>query len=518
MMERAKFGASLRTAATTLALAYVLVLGAAPTAFAAADAKRGGTLTIGTPAQVLGFDIAVTKTSTFESTMVGGMIFGTLFGLDATDHAYPSTALSAEASKDGTVWTIKLRPGVRFSDGSPYDANAVAKHWTRILDPERSQAYIVYVSPFKEVVAVDPLTVEFRMKHAWPAFASWLSFNNAFNWVMPAQYEVSAEKDMNRKPIGAGPYMLQEWNQDGGMVLVRNPHYWNPDAQHFDKIAVKFVPDENSRYAAVKNGDIDITFGTMQQVQDARKIPSLQVIKQQGTGAFTLQFNTSAPPLDDVRVRQALAYAVDRNAEKNVILSGEADMAKSLWGAGSSWHCEVDYPEYDPAKAKALLESYGKPVKITLQVPAYPIGVLIGELYQSFWQKVGVETEIVQTQIGPAYVGPVFAGKYQATLWDSPDLPDPDTQVYAVLHSGSGANVTRTNDPVLDEALDRGRVSMEPVARRAAYCDFSRELNKFVPFLLRNQHDYYAMANGKLRGITHLRFGRYWPADGWWEK
>jgi ABC-type transport system substrate-binding protein len=485
---------------------------------------RGGTLTIGVEQQIYGFDPVVTKTTAYQTVMVGGMIFGTWYGLDATGQEYPSNALSVTPSPDGTVWTIKLRPGMHFSDGSPFEANDVAKHWTRVLDPERSKAYIDYVSMFKEVVAIDPLTVETRLKHPFPAFAALNSFNGFLNWVMPAKYEASAEQDMNRKPIGAGPYMLTEWNQDGGMVLVRNPHYWNPDAQHLDKIVVKFIPDENSRYAALKNGDIDlVVLGqggvSMQQVQDARKNKALQVVKERGTGALTLQFNTSVPPLDDVRVRQALAYATDRAAERKVIYSDEADMATSLWGKGSPWHCDdVVYPDYDPAKAQSLLKDYGKPVKLTLQVPAYPIGVLVGELYQSMWKKVGVETEIVQVQIGPSYIGPVFAGKYQAVLWDSPDLPDPDYQVYAVLHSGSGANIGRVNDPVLDEALDRGRVSIDPAARKSAYCDVAKEMNKLVPFLLRDQHDYYAMTNAKLRGVTHLRFGRFWPVEAWWEK
>ena len=375
---------------------------------------RGGTLTIGVDQQVLGFDPVITKSTAYVTVLVGGMIFGTPYGLDATNHEYPSNALSVTPSPDGTVWTTKLRPGMHFSDGSPFDANDVAKHWTRVLDPERSKAYIDYVSPFKEVVAIDPLTVEWRLKHPFPAFESVNSFNSFLNWAMPAKYEASAEQDMNRKPIGAGPYMLTEWNQDGGMVLVRNPHYWNPDAQHLDKIVVKFIPDENSRYAALKNGDIDITLGsvslTMQQVQDARKNPALQVIKEQGTGALNVQFNTSVPPLDDVRVRQALAYAIDRAAERKVIYSDEADMATSLWGKGSPWHCDdVVYPDYDPAKAQSLLKEYGRPVKLTLQVPAFPLGVLVGELYQSYWKKVGVETEIAQVQIGPAYFGPVFA-------------------------------------------------------------------------------------------------------------
>jgi len=446
------------------ALAIVLPASVAMTA-GAADAKRGGTLTIAIESQALGFDPVVTKTTTYATVMVGGMIFGTSYGLDAAGKEYPSNALSVTPSADGTVWTTQLRPDLHFSDGSLLDADAVVKHWTRVLDPERSKAYIDYVSPFKEVVATGPLTVEIRMKQPFPALATSSAFNGFLSWIMPAKYEADHDQDMNRKPIGAGPYMLQEWNQDGGMVLVRNPHYWDPDAQHLDKIVVKFIPDENSRYAALKNGDIDFAFGPLQQVQDARKNPALQIIRQQATGAFTTIFNTAAPPLDDIRVRQALAYATDRAAYRKVIMSDEGEMATSLWGPGSPYHCDVTYPEYDAAKAEALLKEYGKPVKISLDVPAFPIGVLIGEFYQSYWKKVGVETELVQLQIGPAYVGPVFSGKYQAALWDSPDLPDPDYQVYAVLHSGSGANVTRTNDPVLDAALERGRVAMDHAAR-----------------------------------------------------
>ena len=499
-----------------------LAFAAAATAFLLLPAgaqTRGGTLTIGIEEQVVGFDPVVTRATTYSTLMVGGMIFGTPLGLDAKGNEYPVGALSITPSPDGLIWTTRLRAGLQFSDGSPVTADDVAKHWTRVLDPERSKSYLDYISPLKEVVATDPLTVETRLKHPWPALGAGLSLNNFLNWVMPAKYEANAEQDMNRKPIGAGPYMLSEWNQDGGMVLVRNPHYWNPDAQRLDKIVVKFIPDENSRYAALKSGDIDFAFGLMKQVQDARKNPALQVLKQRGTGAFTVQFNTTAPPLDDVRVRQALAYAIDRAAERKVIMSDEGEMATSLWPEGSPWHCDdVAYPEYDPAKAQSLLREYGKPVKITLQVPTFPIGVLIGELYQSFWKKVGVETEIAKVQIGPSYIWPVFAGNYQTTLWDSPDLPDPDPQVYPVLHSGSGANIGRVNDPVLDEALDRGRASMDPAERKTAYCNVAKEINKFVPYLLRSQHDYYAMANAKLRGITHLRFARFWPAEAWWEK
>src|SRR6478736_6623136 len=121
-----------RTAAFAgLAIAFLLLPAAAQT--------RGGILTIGIEQQVVGFDPVVTKTTAFQTVMVGGMIFGTPLGLEATDHEYPSNAVSVTPSPDGMVWTTKLRPDLRFSDGSPMTADDVAKHWTRVLDPERSK-------------------------------------------------------------------------------------------------------------------------------------------------------------------------------------------------------------------------------------------------------------------------------------------------------------------------------------------------------------------------------------------
>jgi ABC-type transport system substrate-binding protein len=202
-----------------------------------------------------------------------------------------------------------------------------------------------------------------------------------------------------------------------------------------------------------------------------------------------------------------------------VIFAGEGDMAKSFWGPESAWDCgDAGYPEYDPAKSRALLAEYGKPVTIRLQTTPAPIAVLLAQLYQSFWKKVGVETEIQQVQNGPAYFGPVVSGKFMASLWNLPDLPDPDRQVYSTFHSGSEANFTRTNDPALDDALERGRVTLDPALRKEAYCDFAREFNKYIPALLTAHNTYYAIANRKLRGFHHLTFGRIWPAEGWWEK
>ena len=258
----------------------------------------------------------------------------------------------------------------------------------------------------------------------------------------------------------------------------------------------------------------------MQQVQDARKNPALQVIKEQGTGAFNVQFNTSVPPLNDVRVRQALAYAIDRAAERKVIYSDEAEMATSLWGKGSPWHCDnAVYPDYDPAKAQSLLKDYGKPVKLTLQVPALSNRSSHRRALSELVEESRCRD---RDRAGPDWTRPISA----RSLRENTKLSFGICRICPILTSKSmpccipaaGPTSVASMTPCLDAALERGRVSMDPAVRKSAYCDVAKEMNKFVPVLLRNQHDYYAMANAKLRGVTHLRFGRFWPAEAWWEK
>ena len=161
-------------------------------------------------------------------------------------------------------------------------------------------------------------------------------------------------------------------------------------------------------------------------------------------------------------MRQALAYALDRNVELKVAFNGVGQLATSFWGPGSEWNCpDVGYPEYDPEKAKALLKDYGKPVKVVLQSRPTPTLTIPAQLYQSFWQKVGIETEIRNIEGGPSYINPVLRGDYQIAFWEVADVPDPDFQVYQAFFSKSGGNITRINDPKLDEAIETGRRSLD---------------------------------------------------------
>ena len=471
--------------------------------------RDGGSVVMATRGQVQGFDPLTIRAANRETTMAGALVFSTFFTLDDKGKRVPDLATALDSSPDGLVWRLKLRSGLKFSNGAPYSARDVAHHFHRILDPAKNQAFAAALGALKEAVAIDDTTVIFRLTYPWAAFPSIFSADSYLFWVMPADYEDSAGPDLNRRPVGAGPYVMTEWKQDDSITFGKNPNYWNQKAQHLDKIVIRFLPDPTARFTAVKTGDIDISYEPLgKQVLEARNEKTLKVVEYSGTGASTLNINTSSPPLDDIRVRQALAYAVDRNVELKVAFDGVGKLATSFWGPGSEWNCpDVGYPEYNPDKARALLKDYGKPVKVVLQAQPTPLMAVPAQIYQSFWQKVGIETEIKNFQAGPAYINPVLRGDYQLALWEVADVPDPDFQVNQAFFSKSGGNLTRINDPKLDEAIETGRHSLDISVRKKAYCDFSKEMAKQMPIMLRMQSNYFAITQQRVHNIPPLRRG-----------
>lgn len=498
----AKQLAGLTVAISALAMIAVHPLGAA-------EPRKGGTVTMATRAQVQGFDPFTIRTANRESTMAGALIFTSFFTLDKDGKRVPDLATSLDGSENGLIWRLKLRDGLKFSNGAPYTARDVVSHFKRLLDPAKNQAFIAGIGPLKEAVVIDDTTVEFRLSEPWAAFPRTFASDTYLYWVMPAGHDEAMGQDLNRRPIGAGPYMMTDWKQDDSITFVKNPHYWNPKSQHLDKIVIRFLPDPTARFTAVKTGDIDIFYEPLgKQVKEARGDKNLRVEEYNGTGAYTLNINTTAPPLDDVRVRQALAYALDRKVELKVAFDDVGQLATSFWGPGSEWNCpDVGYPEYNPDKAKALLKEYGKPVKVTLQSQPTPTLTIPAQLYQSFWQKVGIETEIKNIQGGPSYINPVLRGDYQIAWWEVADTTDPDFQVYQSLHSKSGGNATRINDPKIDAAIETGRRSLDPAVRKAAYCDLAREMAKQMPIMMRIQSIYFAITQPRVHDIPPIRRG-----------
>src|SRR5262249_33730607 len=211
------------------------------------------------------------------------------------------------------TWTFKLRPDVKFSDGTPFNAQAIAWNYARQKDPKNNCRCAFYVANILSVEAPDDLTVVYKLKDpavTLPAQVSVMSANNAMQ--SPTAVQAKGD-DYNRNPVGTGPFVIKSWTAGDRMVLERNPNYWNKGRPYLDKVVLRPLPDSQSRFASLKAGETDLVWADEFEADNiirAKKDPALQVLSYAGSGAQVTAINTKVPPLDDVRVRRALVMAL----------------------------------------------------------------------------------------------------------------------------------------------------------------------------------------------------------------
>jgi 4-phytase/acid phosphatase/peptide/nickel transport system substrate-binding protein len=482
--------------------------------------KQGGSVTVGVELDIPGFDPL--KVGVFDTAAVSAAaaIFDTLTTLDDEGAAQPKLALSWAHSDDYKTWTFKLRPGVTFQDGSPFNAQAVKWNFDRQKDPANKCRCAFYIAFIKSVDVVDDLTVVYNLNDPQVALPELMYIQSSNNVVQSPTAIQKQGDDYNRNPVGTGPYVLKSWTAGDRMVLEKNPNYWNKPKQHLDRIVLKPLPDAQARFASLQSGEADIVWDDEYDADNiirAQKDPSLTVHTYAGSGATVYAFNTKAAPFDDVRVRQALVMALDRPRMSQAITNGLARSASNPYGDGSWVKCKDDGAlPFDPEKAKALLKEYGKPVDFKMIVTATPRGRTVGQVMQQFWKQVGANMEI--DQVDQATIVPrAFMRQFQLTPWRIVDLADPDPQMFANFHTGSPVALANYSNPELDKLLEHARVTADREKRSDDYCAIGRLINKEAIWFWTFQNTYYAIAKAKLKGLPKLHSGVIDVSGTWLE-
>ena len=291
------------------------VFGVAMLAGPASAQKPGGSVTVGLEADIPGFDPLKVGVFDTAAETAAAAIFDTLVYLDDKGVPQPKLVLSWTHSDDFKAWTFKLRPGVKFQDGTPFNAEAAKANFDRQKDPANKCRCAFYISGIHDVQAPDEFTVVYNLNDPAVNLPAILTIQSANNVIQsPTAWKTKGD-DYNRNPVGTGPYILRSWTAGDRMVLERNPDYWNKGHAHLDRIVMKPLPDAQSRFASLQSGEADIIWDDeydADNIQKARKDPKLAVHSYVGSGAGIAAFNTKVAPFDDVRVRQALVMAIDR--------------------------------------------------------------------------------------------------------------------------------------------------------------------------------------------------------------
>jgi 4-phytase/acid phosphatase/peptide/nickel transport system substrate-binding protein len=482
--------------------------------------KPGGSITVGLELDIPGFDPLKVGVYDTAALTASSAIFDTLTTLDANGKPQPKLALSWEPSEDFKTWTFKLRPGVKFSDGTPVNAEAYKANFDRQKDPANKCRCAFYISNVNNVQAPDDLTLVVNLNDPsvnYPSLTSYASQNAAVH--SPTAWKAKGD-DYNRNPVGSGPYVLKSWTAGDRMILEKNPDYWDKDKVYFDRITLKPLPDAQSRFASLQSGEVDLIWDDeydADSIQKAQKDSKLTVHTFAGSGAAVYAMNTKTPPFDDVRVRQALVMALDRKKMSQAITNGLSRPASNPYGDGSWVKCKDDgaLPE-DLEKAKALIKDYGKPVDFKMLVTATPRGRTVGQVLQQLWKQAGANMEI--EQVDQATIPPrAFMRQFQLTPWRIVDLADPDIQMYANFHTGSPVALANYSNPELDKLLEQARVTADQNKRIDDYCAISRLINKEAIWFWTFQNTYYAISSAKVKGLPKMYSGVIDVSRAWKE-
>lgn len=309
----------------------------------------------------------------------------------------PDLAERWTSNADGTEWTFFLRRGVQCHHGyGELTAEDVVYSLRRAADRARS-AFSGDFAALDAVDAVDPYTVRVRLKRAVPAFLGLVTNYQGGQIVCKRAAEEMGENFV-RRPIGTGPFMFGEYQPQQFIRLVANPQYFR-GAPRLREILVRFVPSDATRDLALQSGEADMIFGRQdeQWIERVRRLPNTTVAVMEPSELNTLHLNITQPPLNDIRVRQAIAHAIDRRALVQFRGATAHREARSVVPIGNLGMAEdLTLPAYDPARARALLAEAGHPNGITVRsvASAYPGLLPISEAVQGQLRRAGITLEL----------------------------------------------------------------------------------------------------------------------------
>jgi peptide/nickel transport system substrate-binding protein len=416
---------------------------------------------------------------TLARTYVGRIVFSAicdkLFDVDVKLNIVPQLALSQETSEDGKTVTIRLRPGVKFHDGEPLDAEAAKfsldRHLTMIGSFRRSE-----ITAVDHVDVVDPLTIRLVLKTPFSPLIAQLT-DRAGMMVSPKAAKAAGDK-FALHPVCAGPYRFVERVQQDRIVVEKFADYWNKDNIHIDRVVYLPIVDSTVRLATLKSGGLDLIERPLAtDIKDIQSNPKLKLSTIAELGYSAIGINVAHGDAakttlgSDPRVREAFSLAIDREALNQVVFNGEF-IPGNQWVSPQHPYYQQAFPvaKRDVAKAKALLKESGVPlpVPIDLMVVTGPENTAIGEVIQAMAAEAGFDVKVQALESATA-VNAAEAGKYQAFLFLWSGRVDPDGNIYIFNHCGGPLNWGNYCDEEVDGWLDAARLTSNFDERKAIY-------------------------------------------------
>ncbi|TAM59642.1 peptide ABC transporter substrate-binding protein [bacterium] len=514
----------------TLALTLAIVAGCTKVSGTSGDGEHPwsnpGILRIGlqTDFKTLNPMLAGDTTDAFAGRLMFEML------VDADEHGHPIPDLAAQVpsvdnggiSKDGLTITYHLRKDVRWHDGAPFTAKDVVWSWQAMINDANNVVSRRGFDDVRSIDTPDEYTAVVHLKQRYAPFVNtFFAESDSPTPVLPAhllaRYKNINEIPFNSHPIGDGPFEFVKWDRGIGIDLKANPHYFH-GIPGLKQIRLRIIPDENTLLTELRTHEIDWYFeATPDMYFQIKSLPDIKTVVVPTNGYDSVLMNTQSPFLKDVRVRQAIAYVVDKHALAQKVGKGSVDVATEdlphwMW----AYNPKVKLYDFNPKKAAALLDQAGwklgpdgyrykngqrLALTITYQSSS-STGKTVGVLLQAWLKQIGI-TGDVKVYPGDVYFAPygmggiLARGKFDLSLsgWVAGIDPDNSSQFLCSTIPPAGYNYTRFCDPAMDAAQHDALVNYDLATRKRAYAKIETILAEQMP------QDFYDWRN-QVHGIN----------------
>ncbi len=399
-------------------------------------------------------------------------VYEGLVALDKNSEYKPLLATEWKQLDDVT-WEFKLRQGVTFHDGTPFNAEAVQKTIARVLDKDQPTPKYNLFSSIREVKATDEYTIQLILDYPFAPLLSVLA--SAEGSIISPKAIEQYGKDLAKQPIGTGPFAFESWTPGQEIVLVKNEQYWG-NQPHINKVIFKAIPEDATRVAMVETGEAHAAEQLpVTEIHRVESSSSMHLGRFEAFAVDHIGMNTKKKPFDDVRVRQAIAHAIDKDAIIEGVYNNVGKKANSTLGPKViGYSPNVPSFPYDLDKARALLAEAGYPngFKASVYLNDNKARINVAEVLQAQLKMIGIDLEVKVMEFG-AYLEAAANGETDLLIsgWGNA-TGDADYNQFNLFHSsahGKSGNHTFYDNPEVDELIEAGRKERDPEKRKEIY-------------------------------------------------
>jgi peptide/nickel transport system substrate-binding protein len=468
---------------------------------AAGQPRRGGTLRAGYWQEHKTLDPHLSLQVNERWLMYA--VYNTLVGTDEQFNPQPELAESW-SNPDPKTYLFKLRQGVKFHDGTDFDAAAVKWNIDRLKDPATKSPRINDVAVVQSVEVVDRDTVKFNLSQPYAPLLAVLMDRPGF-MVSPSAVQ-KLGPDFGRNPVGTGPFKLVQWTEGQGVTVEHNPSYWNPAEPYLERIEFRVVTDPTVRVTMLRSGELDLIDRIdSKDVATIRENPNLKLLQFNGGAWFGWQWWVDKPPFDNQLLRQAIAWGINREALGKIQWNGYGRIPPGPvtipWAGGDA----IQPIGYDPAKAKSLLAQAGFPggFEETLTVRGQPEDTRLGELIQAQLADLGVKVNLAT--ISPnEWTAAQQERQINWTTTSWTQRADPDGLLSLLVKTKGTANTLGYSNPQVDDLLAKAAAIYDREQRRPLYQQIMQIVVDDAPFVYLWQPAYFYGVAKQVEGVPDI--------------